>query len=207
MLSQKLIHTKTENINNKNHNFLLIHHFQIKNSNYFSSEEELLFNINENKFSIFGCLSDKFQINNRFIFLLEYPEHNCHYYFSQNTNPLNTVTDQNIDMQSLDDETCKGSVSFIGLTRTNTNYPSFLDGSRTSSNQRWYFPIGQKGAWNGAHQMPAFDREQRTKITCVDLWVEIGDMSIINRLFRYYTCKNHQATHYRLLYFCLILNK
>ena len=180
-LPSKFIFTKTEVINDAEKHFLLLHHLKIVNQNYFRNEEEFMFIISKNKYSIFQYLDQSFLIDNKYFFLMEYPEVPCRYYFDQNTNPLDAPSDADVSV-NIRNQTCIGDVTFSGLTRAISGQPSILDGALTIIGDiLWFFPIGQMGSW-GSNQIPAFTRNTNPKIIEVNLWIQIKNPSIIARL-------------------------
>ena len=57
---------KEKVIGNKNHQFVLVHHFHIDNNNYFKSYNEFLYSNEKDKYSAFGFFDEDIQsITNR----------------------------------------------------------------------------------------------------------------------------------------------
>ena len=175
MVVPRFIFLKKQNISNVEHQFLLIHRFRSDRGSIFTSEEDVMFSLTQDKYSILGYYDDSFNINERFIFLLEFPDHNCSYYFSQNINPKKAEHDQDVDMKNLG-LACRSFISFAGFTRFSDPSVTYIDGVKTVSEQKWYFPIGQRMIWGG--DIPSLENHGVKEIK---LWAEIQDLTILNR--------------------------
>ena len=77
MVDLSKIHIKDKIVNGETHQFLLLLHHKLITEplNYFTSYQEFLFSVDENKYSIMGYFDDSFKIDNNFIFMIEYPEY------------------------------------------------------------------------------------------------------------------------------------
>ena len=115
MRRNRLLYFKDKAINNIDHHFLLLHHFNSTSGEVFNSKDEALYSYKHNKYSLLGFLDDRYKISDRFIFLLEYPEGNCGYYFEQSKNPLEAKDDENVHMINRG-LMCDGTIEFSGLT-------------------------------------------------------------------------------------------
>ena len=181
MVKNRVLYLKKESIDGTEHKFLLIHHFKIdqQNPKYFTTKNEFLYGDTANKYSVFGFIDDSFKINvmgtNKFFFLLEYPQQSCHFYFSQNTNPIEAIDDSDVYMD-MKNKTCKSDVEFNGLTQHDSD-ATYLDGVKTRSGAVWYYAIGQfQKDWGGGHIAGPCE------VSAVKLWVAITDRSIFFRL-------------------------
>ena len=121
---------------------LLFRHDMHEKEIYFSNENEFLFSNTKEKFSILGTLDDSFLINQKFEFLLEYPDVEGFNIWTQTINPLNAIPEQSNGYVPVKESFTENS--WNGLSRS-SSVNSFLDGSPT--NETWFYAIGLKGSW------------------------------------------------------------
>ena len=194
-MKNRFVYLKDKTINNVEHHFLLLHYFDSSNGNLFTSDEEVLRSFKPNKYSILGYFDDSFSISNKFVFLLEYPDADCAYYFQQDFNPLKTTHDQQVNMVNKG-LSCSEEVSrnFSGFTRFQSPDNALLDGiiSNHIYQYYWFFPIGQREKF-GNNSIPAFSAT--IPIRRVKLWVEVENFSFLSRFREYFTCQ-HQKHFY-----------
>ena len=209
------IYLKDKIILNENHQFILLHHFRVVNSNYFKRYEELLYSNEKNKYSIFGFFDDSFRIqtntNNeyKFIFLLEYPEAG-YIYFEQDENPLTAAHDSEIGMKTIESTLPVIDSSlyrpFSGLTKYEGKYNStFLDGFNSEADEHngWYYPIGQRISWYD--QIPCYIHNSNAEIMEVNLWIEFNDYLILDKFKNLYSCKSRQILTINLYTFIITM--
>ena len=201
-LPSGFIFTKTEVLNEGEKHFLLLHHLKIINQNYFRDEEEFMFTISKYKYSIFKYLDRRFLIDNKYFFLLEYPEIPCRYYFDQNTNPLDAASDSDVEVH-IRNQTCIADIQFSGLTRAPSQFPSILDGAITSGDINWFFSIGQKASWE-SNQIPAYTRYNNPKIIEVNLWIQVNDLSILTHNSYKCSCRSSFRFKNCIIFFLLM---
>ena len=207
MKTNRVIYLKKSIINDVAYHFLLLHHFKIENSQYFKTQEEILFGQSKNKYSILGYLDDSFKVKNKFVFLMEYPEGDCAIFFEQDINPVIAEPDQFVNMKNRGLE-CLGNIPFSGLTRSTTESRTFIDGviRNESQNRIWYYPIGQKQG-NGGDIIPSYSEPQNPKITEVNLWIQIEDFSLLSRFKSILTCKpSIKFTHLTLFLYVNLMS-
>ena len=203
MVISRLEEIKDLTINGESHKFLLLFHHKLENANFFTDYNDFLFSNTQNKFSIFGYFNDFFKIGTNFSFLFEYPEHDCHLFWHQEENPLKTEHNSkvNYDIKS---QTCPNPCNFTGLTKFRYGN-CFLDGSAFPDNlDYWYYAVGQTTNWDDDFQIPGFERDKSPIIKEVNLWIEIQDLSILNRLFPKITC-NQRIFLPRSIVYCFSL--
>ena len=124
-----------EIINKYNAKWLKIFYHNSSSQIFFKNSEEALNCNTFHKYSILNEINNNFLINNKFEFLLEYPELNGYNRWVQNTNPINQ-TDSIIPGYNGIHIDWSG-VSWGGLARSSSIH-TLLDGSTNS----WYFAIG-----------------------------------------------------------------
>ena len=206
-MKNRLLYIKKETIEESEHKFLLIHHFKIDPENpiYFKSKREFLYGNKPNIFSAFGFIDDTFKIdssdNKKFFFLLEYPEHSCYFYFSQEINPIYAPDDSYIGMH-LEKQTCQATVTFDGLTFHEGSNHTFLDGVNKTEYRVWFYAIGQRTPWEGKPQIPGFTDDMKTVIREVCLYIQIEDLSLLSKFHSFYSCQ--QTRRFNIIPFLFI---
>ena len=200
MQRNRLIFLKDKTIENEEYHFLLLHHFNSTSGEVFDSTEETLFSDKKNKYSILRYFDNSFAISQKFFFLLEFPEHNCHYYFEQNKNPLEAEEDEDVTLKTIG-PTCQGKVPFNGLTKSSS--VCLLNGVKTDDEQLyyWYFPIGQRIDWQ-TNLIPAFT----SPIHQISLWVQIENFSLLSRFRSILSCRIHRRLTLHLFLSILYLS-
>ena len=200
-------------IKGENHTFLLLFHHKLEEFNFFKDYNDFLFSNSKNKFSIFGYFDDCFKIGDRFYFLFEYPEQNCHLFFSQKVNPLKAEHNSEVNVEE-HDATCPNPYPFTGLTKYKEFKHCYLDGSaQDKSPDFWLYSVDQRTNWTGdSYQLPGFTSSYEPKLMEVNLWVEIKDLTMLNRLFRKYTCKRiivfpHSISYYLISLFSFFVTQ
>ena len=204
MVRNRHIYIKQANVDGKgDKSFFLVHHFKIDPASpkYFKNDYECLFSNEENKYSLLGYINDQFRVQGSFVFLLEYPETPCHYFFSQEVNPIFTTPD-NVEGFTPYSSNCSSNLKFIGLNRNNYQNAAYLDGIVTNPSNSWYwfFGIGQKTTWGGHDQIPGYISSYSPIILEVNLWMQFDDPHVLYLLHQYFTCNSCV----RFLYFHLI---
>ena len=193
MVSLSKVHVQDKIVNGEIHQFLLLFHHKLITEplNYFTSYQEFLFSMDENKYSVMEYFDDSFKIENEFTFMIEYPEHNCFVFFQQEKNPLNT--ENNADVGHLFvNNTCDENVEFKGLTKSQGN--AYLDGANEEEHPHyWHYGIGQKGDWSGHDQMAGFKGDLTPKIMEVNFWVKLKNLSLLERFIKKITCRGKIA--------------
>ena len=209
MVKNRVLYLKKESIDGTEHKFLLIHHFKIdqQNPKYFTTKNEFLYGDTANKYSVFGFIDDSFKINvmgtNKFFFLLEYPQQSCHFYFSQNTNPIEAIDDSDVYMD-MKNKTCKSDVEFNGLTQHDSD-ATYLDGVKTRSGAVWYYAIGQRVPWGTKDQIPAFLSSVDAEIiTELSLYIQIENQSLLSKFQSFYSCKQRMWRIFNPLIFAYL---
>ena len=160
-----------------NKKWLLIFHHNVSGG-YFS-KNEVLDSKNENKFSCLGEL-EKYRINGKFAFLLEYPEYEGYISCIQSSNPTNTT--QVKDFYLLHNSWSDG-VSFEGFALSSDS-STFIDGSPNYGN--WFHAIGQYTNWGFGKIAGPYDYFHKiTNFNIVNLWVGISNNEFSNKANKY----------------------
>ena len=202
MVRNRHIYIKQANVDgNGDKSFFLVHHFKINptSPNYFKNDHECLFSNEENKYSLLGYINNEFQVGDSFVFLLEYPQTPCHYFFSQKVNPIFSTPDT-VEGFTLHSSNCTSNLNFIGLNRNNYQNAAYLDGIVTDSSNSlyWFFAIGQKIRWHD--QIPGYSTSRSNPILEVNLWMQFDNPHVLYLLHEYFTCNSCV----RFLYFHFI---
>lgn len=115
---------------------LIYRHSTLKTVSYFTIETAKFSN-EDDKFSILGKIDDSFKYNDKYEFLLEYPESGKFCIWRQSKNPLEQKKDGKNEAEGFEPIHLIES-QFCGLQYTGGN--SLLNGHRTSDG--WIYAIG-----------------------------------------------------------------
>ena len=156
--------------------WLKIFHHDCSEGEFFKAGSPELLNINtKNLFSILYMINDRFKINGKYEFLLEYPEENKYNHWRQSVNPLDIIDQygNGVTTHYYVDGYEKITVqmdshNWGGLARSNWNY-ALLEGSLGSPN--WYYTIGQSA--NNWRNSTLAGYEYDDTIHIVHLWIGI----------------------------------
>ena len=199
MVGLSNIHIKSQIVNGETHQFLLLLHHKLVEGQftYFTSYQECLLSLNENKYSILEYFDDSFKIDGKFTFMIEYPDCNCFVFFQQEKNPLNTPNNADVGHLFVNN-TCKGNIEFKGLTLN--NYGAFLDGCNDEEKPNdWFYAIGQRNPW-AYHQLAGFIYAYTPKIMEVNFYVKLKNLSLLERFVKKSTCRGNVYHRPFLLY-------
>lgn len=181
-MNNKLIIRGYHFISAYKHSFIRIFYQNIKNNekNVFVNNEEANFSLKKNKYSILKYIDNQFRIceNGAFEFILLYEEINKTYHWLQNStihskHSLSTgYTPLHIEADD------KG---FEGLGLSNTAH-AYIDGM--SSNDYWWYSIGQKDIYTGYDQIgiPGPVCTNKIVVNEVSLWLRMDEISLIKKL-------------------------
>ena len=124
---------------------LIFFHNITKESDYFSDDEnEFLYVVERQKFSIFKYINGDFNYHGYYEFLIEYPALEGYNQWKQSVFPLDANENNNENVGFKEDESILTWPNlFKGLIRSSVTEKSILDG--ITNNQYWWFTIGAKG--------------------------------------------------------------
>ena len=201
--TQKMFDTNVEFAYFKKAYWLKLFYHDMSALEAFSSEEEALKCSTEKKFSILGFLSDSFKFNNKFEFLLDYPELHAYNTWKQTNNPLkeNETGQQEVDgfvpKHTGAPRSNWGGLVYTAVHPRNLSRPSLLNGTPNKDDD-WYFAIASYGmAWGpntNYFTIPA----NSTPVNIVSLWVKFP-------YFVHLTCELKKRIYHKLLFFVLFL--
>ena len=191
-MHNRVIYTKRADVDgNGEKNFFLVHHHKLdqQKPKYFGSDHDSLFANEKDKYSLLGYINDKFRVNGTFVFLLEYPETPCHYFFSQEVNPIISIPDNEVGMIKFDSN-CSSDLDFIGLNRNFDPDRTYLDGIKTDTVRKLYgyFGVGQRKPWHNLHQLGAYHSSHTPYITEENLWMQYDNRYVLSLLGEHFTC-------------------
>ena len=154
------------------------------------NNKDIIFVNKKHKFSIIPSLIDIFKINNKYEFLLEYPEFSKTLHWRQKTNPIENVTD--VDYESISVEFS----SFKGLARSNCYGCSFIDGTPGYGCNLWFYSIGSISK-HSSYNIPGYTNGNDEPLTKeVVLWMRIKDSNYIDflpELIKSITCNKRNS--------------
>ena len=125
--------------------WLKVFYHSYKNKALFAGEEEAKYIISKDKYSIFANITDAFKVDNKFEFIIHYPDDNVSFRWFQNKNPIDELETSSTTASGFEDRgsTVQG-FKWGGLVKTNlTDHDqinSFLNGN--PGHYYWYFAIG-----------------------------------------------------------------
>ena len=125
--------------------WLKVFYHSYENKALFAGEEEAKYTISNDKYSIFANITDAFKVDNKFEFIIHYPDDNVSFRWFQNKNPIDELETSSTTASGFEDRgsTVQG-FKWGGLVKTNlTDHDqinSFLNGN--PGHYYWYFAIG-----------------------------------------------------------------
>ena len=152
----------------RNSIWLLLFHHDVTIGEFFYSraESKKCFNYTKGKYSILYTLNNEYRINEKFEFLLEYPEINKSNQWRQSNNPLHQTFVGNENVTGYEPINIQLSEShWHGLHKVNNEQVTLLAGSY---NGDWFYSIGTVSK----EFSPCFPGPG-TKSKIVSLWVKI----------------------------------
>jgi len=162
--------------------WLKIFYHDSSTAQYFNNYSEVLKCSSSSKFSIIGEIDAKYKFNDKYEFLLEYPELNKYNRWRQTRNPKDNpdVYGQKADGYEAVDIYYSGQF-WGGLVICSIMRCAF-DGS--AGHEHWFYAIGCYGSWlkPNAFPGPAIDSNIYYEVFIVFLWVRIDNTMIMNTL-------------------------
>lgn len=190
MKQQRVIYTKraTDGMNETG-DYMMVFFHNVTNFNFFKTEKEFLFANSNTKYSLFGYLDNRYMYDGKkFEFLLEYPDVEAHFFWTQTVNPWHAQPNSYIGYVERG-KSGNPQATFAGLTKYDGNL-TFMDGVNKSNN--WYYAVGTRTAWNDLDAMPALYWKSTPSIRSLRIWLRVPSLSFIQSLnFSRCTCKAH----------------
>ena len=156
-----------------NAKWLKIFFHNSSNQNFFLNQFEVLNCNSINKYSILNEINEKFKINNKFEFLLEYPNIIGYNRWVQNLNPINQTGSIVEGYEKI--ETSWEGPYWGGLAISSATTLCFIDGA--VSKPDWWFVIGAYQSWGSTITFPGprFNNPSDTYIAVSStyLWIRI----------------------------------
>ena len=158
----------------------------------------------ENKYSILNEINSslKQRSNNKYEFIIEYPELNAYNRWLQSNNPVNETEEEGkFFVDGFHAIHTGARQSFWGGLARTTNCPKcqcFLNG--TPGNNNWFFAIGQRNGaeWKYNNQTTKGIPSNSSPVNIVYLWIKLPQNGMIS------LCK-HSVTSFRREIFFLVL--
>lgn len=146
----------------------------------FSRYSEARYSMNKNKFSVIGRIDDSFKINEKFEFMLKYPNISGQNHWTQTVNPIHAQPNVLVNDTWF-------SNNWHGLSLSNDKESTFIDGSPFNSDT-CYYAIGcmYKSLYIPG---PEWSLEGK-QFTQVDLYIKVNDMTLVSKLFNRCTVRN-----------------
>ena len=180
----------------RNISWTLIFHHNVSGG-FFKTHKEALFSFKPDKYSILGYIDDSFKINDKFEFVLIYPENPGYNHWTQKINPIHAQPNENNGYEEIN---CSWkSNSWKGLSISSYSPSTFLDGSPFVSS--CFYAIGQ------IHNEPkypnslagpewTFNRGGQTYHR-VDLYMRVDDVTLLHKIHQLSTIKQINNQCYR----------
>jgi len=145
---------------------------------YFANNIEALNSNTSNKFSILNKLNEKYQVNGKYEFLLQYPEVSGFNRWKQSYLPYDDI--EILGNKAIGYEPVSISWSerkWGGLVRSNYPDRTTIDGSAGHSN--WYYSIGtiKDEWWPKKIPGPAIDYDNPYYVERVSLWIRVDHLA------------------------------
>ena len=151
-------------------NWLKIFYHYSGNGDYFLNFNEALNISSPNKYSILLFIDDKYKINNKFEFLLEYPEFNNYNRWKQSKHPLNNLDNDQL-VEGYEPIYIGFNSGWVGLVKSSDSR-TVIDGH---AGGYWYYSIGtQIGGWTN-NQFPGPPPNSNSVKNC-SLWLRIDNI-------------------------------
>ena len=157
--------------------WLKIFYHSYKNGTLFSSPDEAKYVISVEKYSIFANISEKFKVDQKYEFMIYYPEENIYFRWYQNDNPIDEKEEESkTQADGFEDKSPTEGYQWGGLVLTTIKdqgkINSLLNGNPGS--HFWYFAIGMYEdsliSWK-EKGIPSYRWEYSTKI--VSVWLRL----------------------------------
>ena len=163
----------------KGNMFLKVFHHSTANNESFTIENEALYHISKDKFSILANISDKMKVDEKYEFIINYPIEKQYFRWRQSKNPLEEDEESGnayVDGYELIYNSTKYHENWGGLVKT-----TLLNGGKINTllnglpgNSLWYFAIGmykdRTYLWEGM-RIPAYNSPIGTSY--VSLWIKL----------------------------------
>ena len=163
--------------------WVLIFHHNSSNKDFFRNENEALFSTKKNKFSLFGRINDDFKIDDRYEFIIEYPQTKRFYQWTQTKNPIKAKAYEYIGF--IPNETGYGD--FTGLALSNYKRCTLLDGFVNHS--YWNIAIGAYRNWDSDRCFPGPGGTNASFCyNTVNVYMRINDAQKLERLLSFNLC-------------------
>ena len=186
-----------------NDTWVLVFRHNSSNKDFFRNEKEALFSAKKNKYSLLGRIDDNFMIDGRYEFILEYPQINKFYHWTQTKNPIKAgpYDDIGFEPKSID----YGDLT--GLARC-SNSKAFLDGN--VGHEYWYFAIGAYSSYNSMRCFPGpYNGNETFCFNSVSLYMKVNETKYLERLLSYNLCSrrnNGRLSMYFIVMIFFVLN-
>lgn len=187
--------TETKIKNSKAWLKIFRHKLDSVNPQYFDTRDPE-YNLEKNTFSILKLISNRFRIDGKFEFLLEYSNLNGYNQWKQTLNPLEEIEELGKSVLGYEDVSISWNQnSWGGLVRS-TSTVTLLDGSVGEGS--YFYAIGLKDVWSNYGSIPTYGS---TNTDEVNLWVRVFGFGVED----YYTCKTHANNIALCMYAILIV--
>ena len=169
----------------KNDSWALIFHHDARKG-FFANKKQALFSKNDDLFSVLNKVDDTFKIDDKFEFVLEYPEIEGYSQWTQTINPLNSKANETNGYQKIH-FSWNQFESFDGLGLSFTPQSNLLDGSRFMITRFYaiglYYQIGNTSVIPEDAIPGPFWRNEDVILHVVNLYIKIKDKSYLHKLY------------------------
>ena len=173
--------------------WLLLYYHDFAKAGKWESKEQAKRNFESNRFSVLYSINPKMKIDNRYEFLLEYPEFTGYNRWYQSENPMkenkNCESNQTIGYKPV--SVSWGYSYFAGLTLSQSGDNSLLDGSQKCGSG-WY-TIGYTKTYDGGVPGPTIIVNKSR------LWIRVNSFQICSIPLRYSRSKHNSCVLFILL--------
>ena len=155
-------------------NWVKVFYHYSGSGDYFINLNETLNCSSTNKYSILSFIDNKFKINNKFEFLLEYPELNGYNRWRQSLHPLENP-DISGFVNGYEEISIKWNGGWVGLVKSYHTSYTLLDG--WGGVDGWWYSIGSLVKHVTPNTIPG---PYKFEINNCSLWLRIDNLNLLN---------------------------
>ena len=156
--------------------WVMIFHHKYPSGGLFS-DEECLKSLHKHKFNVIGSINDRFKINSKYYFLIEYPSRGDYLQWEQSKE---ITHDESVDATVYNES----FISFYGLGSSYDTAKTCYDGTPGDhKTDQWWYSIGTKNGYNSTVAIPGpCSVRECIPLNEVNLWIKFDDIFVLKNL-------------------------
>ena len=155
--------------------FVLIFRQEYPSGGLFANDEECNKSLKSKRFSVIGSVDERFKVNEKYHFLLEYPELSAYLEWEQAL-PI-TTNSSNLEANVYN----KTFKRFQGLSISFDSTRTCFDGSPGKNTNSWWYSVGMINPYNG-RTIPGPVINNCIYVNEVLLWMKFDNISVLYNL-------------------------